>query len=171
LVCDGKCEKAWGRNSRPEIQLDENDPDDTVYLADDELGTAPEDPGTYECDCPKPREASELLNKWCCRECERSSIIQHQLKDFSVRRYNKSSSEKREKAKLFAMKYGADPSKNLPKHVLFTSANGIEGIPFVIKDALNLGVPLAIREQEINYLAHIREYVNSNGIQLAVVVL
>ena len=28
LVCDGKCEKAWGVSSRPKIQLSEIDEDD-----------------------------------------------------------------------------------------------------------------------------------------------
>ena len=48
LACDGKCEKAWGVSSRPKIQLSEIDEDDYCFLADDELGIAPEDPLTYE---------------------------------------------------------------------------------------------------------------------------
>ena len=94
LCCDGNCSKAWGINNRPEIQLSE-DLDDTVYLADGELGTAPEDPGTYEGGHAKPRDESERLNKWCALECERSEIASEadfsdgfQLPDFSRRVYN-----------------------------------------------------------------------------------
>jgi len=80
LICDGKCEKAWGINSRPKNMLlddedDENYDDDYEYLADDELGIAPEDPGTYEGDCGKPRCDEDKLNKWCCRESERSDML------------------------------------------------------------------------------------------------
>lgn len=70
LACDGNCQKAWGEHSRPTIQLSENE-DDFAYLADDELGIAPADPGTYEGGCGKPSEPKH--NKWCFRECERSS--------------------------------------------------------------------------------------------------
>jgi len=98
LCCDGNCRKAWGINNRPEIQLSD-DPDDTVYLADDELGTAPEDPGTYEGGHAKPRASfwmtASRLNKWCARECERSEIVSgadfsdgFQLPDSSRRLYN-----------------------------------------------------------------------------------
>ncbi len=65
LACDGKCEKAWGINSRPS-QGD-------TFKKDEELGIAPEDPGTYEGGqgkCPGS------LNKWCARECERSEIFE-----------------------------------------------------------------------------------------------
>jgi len=80
LICDGKCEKSWGINNRPRNMLleDENDDnydDDYEYLADDELGIAPEDPGTYEGECAKPCCDEDKLNKWCGRECERSDII------------------------------------------------------------------------------------------------
>lgn len=54
IACDGNCEKAWGSNSRPIIQLDKNNSDDFAYLSDEELGIAPEDPGTYEGNCGKP---------------------------------------------------------------------------------------------------------------------
>lgn len=64
LACDGKCEKAWGRNTRPRRTDDE-------YLADDELGIAPADPGTYEGEDSKP--AAQQHNRWCFRECERST--------------------------------------------------------------------------------------------------
>lgn len=95
LACDGKCDKAWGISNRETIQLDENDLDDIAYLSDNELDVAPKDPGTYEGTHAKPYNNSELLNKWCCRECERSSIfnieekdIEKKLKDFSNRVYN-----------------------------------------------------------------------------------
>lgn len=94
IACDGKCEKAWGISNRPKIILDENDEDDFAYLSDDELGIAPEDPGTYEGGFGKPEANEEKLNKWCYRECERCSKIEHgeniqsNLNDFSKRVYN-----------------------------------------------------------------------------------
>lgn len=75
--CDGKCSKAWGTNTRPRRHLSKEE-DDYVYESDSALGTAPEDPGTYEgnhgkpCGCPAERD---LLNKWCVRECERSAMV------------------------------------------------------------------------------------------------
>lgn len=73
LACDGRCEKAWGMNNRPQEQLSE-DIDDYVYKPDSQLGKAPEDPGTYEGDHAKPTSPEEVLNKWCARECERSVL-------------------------------------------------------------------------------------------------
>lgn len=73
VVCDAKCSKAWGINSRPNVSFSD-EPDDTAYLADDELGEAPVDPGTYEGGDAKPTCPGERLNKWCVRECERSRI-------------------------------------------------------------------------------------------------
>lgn len=90
LACDGKCHKAWGINSRPRLYYQEpgvqprplrdgeepRDDDDHVYVRDSELGDAPADPGTYECDHAKPCATvltdPALMNKWCARECERS---------------------------------------------------------------------------------------------------
>jgi len=71
VCCDGNCGKAWGINGRPKIQLDPADEDDFVWLADDELGVAPLDPGTYEGGEGKPPNADYFPNKWCVRECER----------------------------------------------------------------------------------------------------
>jgi hypothetical protein len=94
LICDGKCDKAWGVSSRPKIQLSETDENDYCYLADDELEIALEDPLTYEgLDMEgKPTCDEEKMNRWCCRECERSSINdllgEIEVKDFSKRRYN-----------------------------------------------------------------------------------
>ena len=74
LACDGRCDKAWGINNRPRhVPPDACDDDDFAFLADDELGTAPEHPGTWEGgDGKDPRS----LNKWCARECERSRIFE-----------------------------------------------------------------------------------------------
>jgi hypothetical protein len=91
--CDGKCNKAWGNNARPSVSLSE-DPDDFAWLSDDELEEAPVDPGIYEGGDAKPIEDAEKMNKWCVRECERSSMafqtngVVH-LTDFSQRVYNK----------------------------------------------------------------------------------
>lgn len=91
VACDGNCAKAWGINNRPKEQLSDNE-DDYAFLADDELGEAPADPGTYEGGQGKPVEPHELLNKWCVRECERSTLhpinVMCRLPDFSKRRYN-----------------------------------------------------------------------------------
>lgn len=101
-ACDGRCDKAWGINTRPSVPARAErgkleNPDDYAYLADDELGTAPIDPGSYEGGCAKPIGAAgpEDINKWCVRECERAwmSPAGHpdatpELPDFSARLYN-----------------------------------------------------------------------------------
>jgi len=88
LSCDKKCHKAWGINNRRRRELSE-DEDDFEWFSDDELGDAPIDPGTYEGGHSKPYHASDLLNKWCARECERSVMAKpcenFELKDFSKR--------------------------------------------------------------------------------------
>ena len=93
-ACDGKCSKAWGLNSRKSVQLSD-DEDDIAWLSDNELGVAPDDPGTYEgCD-GKPINATsgEDLNRWCVRECERCNIFkvneEIKLRTFNERLYNK----------------------------------------------------------------------------------
>lgn len=68
--CDRNCAKAWGINVRPRAQLSD-DPDDYAFLADNELGDAPIDPGTYEGDHAKPLTPDAFPNKWCVRQCER----------------------------------------------------------------------------------------------------
>lgn len=92
VACDENCNKAWGINNRPKIQLSQTDEDDYAFLSDDELGNAPENPGTYECGIGKPFSSAEFPNKWCVRECERCSRFNKGevviLKDFSKRRYN-----------------------------------------------------------------------------------
>lgn len=95
VVCDRKCHKAWGISSRPRVQLSD-DEDDFEYRGDDELGTAPVDPGTYEGANAKPHSPDEFPNKWCVRECERCAMSKHGeyalplvLPDFSKRVRNK----------------------------------------------------------------------------------
>lgn len=92
IACDGRCSKAWGISARPRNQLSD-DVDDFEWLADDELGKAPEDPGTYEGGHAKPTSPDECHNKWCARECERSVMVDrgktYALPDFSTRRANK----------------------------------------------------------------------------------
>jgi len=90
LACDGQCNKAWGFNGRPQLFFMEGGPpralrkgeeprdyDDYVWVGDDELGEAPADPGTYEGGHGKPSGTpitdGDRMNKWCFRECERSS--------------------------------------------------------------------------------------------------
>lgn len=92
--CDGKCHKAWGINSRPKEQLSD-DEDDYVFLADGELGEAPNDPRIYEGRDGKPESVDEFPNKWCVRECERCAKSQHgewmnelKIKQFDSRVYN-----------------------------------------------------------------------------------
>jgi hypothetical protein len=94
VACDEMCNKAWGINNRPNEQLSD-DEDDTVMLADGELGEAPEHPGTYEGGDAKPIDKVGIPNKWCVRECERCAkskpgeYKKHlPLKDFSKRIYN-----------------------------------------------------------------------------------
>lgn len=92
VACDAKCHKAWGKTNRPCTVPDPEEPDHFIWLADDELGEAPADPGTYEGRDAKPRTPDELLNKWCTRECERSTVTRQgelaQVPDFSKRVYN-----------------------------------------------------------------------------------
>jgi hypothetical protein len=75
LACDERCDKAWGRHSRPKHRLS-SDPDDYVFKSDSELGEAPKDPGTSEGDVSKPLAPEQRLNKWCARECERSGMFE-----------------------------------------------------------------------------------------------
>ena len=92
VACDGKCHKAWGISQRPCVEFDPDDPDDNAMLADDELGEAPADPGTYEGGEGKPLPGGELMSKWCIRECERCERVgpgdAHPATDFSRRVYN-----------------------------------------------------------------------------------
>jgi hypothetical protein len=74
VVCDRNCLKAWGIQCRPKVQLSEDNEDDFYYLADDELGEAPANPGTYEGGWGKPSSPDHFPNAWCVRECERSTM-------------------------------------------------------------------------------------------------
>jgi hypothetical protein len=94
IECDGLCGKAWGVVNRPRVQLSDNE-DDCAFLADSELGNAPEDPGTYEGGHAKPIGAKDPgdINKWCVRQCERSELSERlnqpvQLKNWNRRVYN-----------------------------------------------------------------------------------
>lgn len=91
IVCDCRCEKAWGISNRPQLQLSD-DENDSAYLADGELGEAPTHPGTWEGGEVKPLTPEGPHNKWCARECERSVMIDpgeiFELPDFSQRYYN-----------------------------------------------------------------------------------
>lgn len=77
ITCDMQCRKAWGINARPKVYLadEEEDPDDYAFLADDEVGEAPAEPGSWEGGDTKPLEVPEEHNKWCARECERAEVI------------------------------------------------------------------------------------------------
>lgn len=93
LVCDGRCDKAWGINNRPSLYFQEEgqppralredeEPrnyDDHVFVPDSHLGTAPACPGTWEGGEGKPSAVPltvpSLMNKWCVRECERSDTF------------------------------------------------------------------------------------------------
>jgi hypothetical protein len=119
VACDEKCNKAWGVVCRPRVypeiseteifglngksvypsskKYDEEsyDIDNHAYCSDDELGNAPNDPGTYEGGDGKPTSDERKGNKWCVRQCERcvmSDIGKHkeplELPDFSKRIYN-----------------------------------------------------------------------------------
>lgn len=99
MACDQLCDKAWGTNNRPTHYFlsEEEDPDDHEYLADQELGEAPSDPGTYEGGHGKPTCEEEKHNKWCCRECERCEMVRpgeaFNLSDFTKRVPNRSDRE------------------------------------------------------------------------------
>ncbi len=73
VACDGKCAKAWGINSRPKVQLSE-DEDDYIYLSDSDLGLSPLNPMTSEGGDLKLKWKDAFPNKWCVRECERCSM-------------------------------------------------------------------------------------------------
>lgn len=116
VACDEKCNKAWGMNHRPRVypeisetkifglngesicpENEDIDEDNYAYCADDELGEAPEDPGTYEGfeEEAKPINKVGIPNKWCVRECERCAMsnpgqshLPLELRDLSKRFYN-----------------------------------------------------------------------------------
>jgi hypothetical protein len=72
VKCDRNCSKAWGQSTR--LRRDPDTFHDNDFLPDDELGNAPQHPGTAEgCDL-KPEHPDEFPNKWCVRECERCTM-------------------------------------------------------------------------------------------------
>lgn len=84
LVCDGRCDKAWGINGRPREQHSA-DPDDYTYLSDSVLQTAPP-PGQTRtiAEGRDVKPSAEALtgttghvmgNRWCARECERCGVL------------------------------------------------------------------------------------------------
>lgn len=99
VACDARCDKAWGSVTRPSEPVSDAD-DDVVFLADDELGEAPADPGTYEGGHAKPVSRDDRLNKWCVRACERCAMSRPgkageviETRDWSRRIYNLLSSD------------------------------------------------------------------------------
>jgi hypothetical protein len=112
IACDAQCHKAWGRHGRPRSPVEPDpkeialrmmadprgvvseppNPDDWFYYADHELGFAPKEVGTWEGESTKPKTRDERLNKWCCRECERCTMVPRGepivLRDFDQRVYN-----------------------------------------------------------------------------------
>lgn len=96
IGCDAKCEKAFGINGRPSIQVSSED-DDYAWLSDNEVGLAPisgltciiEEGGDSKPDTSNP---DSRLNKWCHRECERCVSADNReelrLRDFSTRLFN-----------------------------------------------------------------------------------
>ena len=94
-ACDGRCDKAWGRQNRPRV----GPPNDWAYRADYELGSPPTDPDAYgfEGGDSKPVNVTgtDDVNKWCVRECERAWLSAPgmpdsppELPDFTTRLYN-----------------------------------------------------------------------------------
>jgi hypothetical protein len=111
VVCDQKCTKAWGHNGgRPELSRDEDDEDNVVWLGDNEVDLAPESgiiEGIIAGEGGRPTEPPQKHNRWCVRECERSSIIDPgqpiACADWTQRIYNQPWKHRRtENAKLVA---------------------------------------------------------------------
>jgi len=67
VACDEKCTKAWGINRRP-FELVSEAPWDIVWLSDNELGDAPDDPGTYEGGQANYLLALKLMEQVDCSE-------------------------------------------------------------------------------------------------------
>ena len=65
-----------GSPRRPLVVLSDS-VDDFAWLSDEELGTAPTYPGSFEGADGKPVDYDDplRLNRWCARECERSVIL------------------------------------------------------------------------------------------------
>jgi hypothetical protein len=82
VACDENCSKAWGKDKRPRIQLNNNDKDDYAWLTDWELDQAPVDPGTREAGQAKPIDKVGIPNAWCTGQCERCV---HETRKFETR--------------------------------------------------------------------------------------
>lgn len=119
IVCDEKCNKAWGWSDRPKIYFDPDKEEDIEILKDKvkdwdafylipdtELPDAPNSPGSFECFEYKPTSydnpEEHKHNKWCCRACERCRMtklnkfnILPKLYDFSRRVYNNGDRQKK----------------------------------------------------------------------------
>ena len=99
LVCDGRCDLAWGNDRRPRISHSA-DPDDFTWVGDDDPMCSPGAPApgdlSSEGDELKPSTAalansdSSRMNKWCARQCERSRMRDPELPDMRSPRPNKS---------------------------------------------------------------------------------
>jgi hypothetical protein len=82
LRCDGRCDKAFGINGRPQRSLSD-DEDDYVFLSDAEVGEAPPpgktvgmSEGGHMKPSATPLTDPSQMNKWCARECERSILTE-----------------------------------------------------------------------------------------------
>lgn len=82
LVCDGRCDKAWGINGRPKTMLGKHE-DDFVWKPDANLGAAPGpgqtvvlSEGGHMKPSAVPLTSAERMNKWCLRECERADSFE-----------------------------------------------------------------------------------------------
>ncbi len=72
LICDGDCHHAYGCNGGRFRGNDEGHTDE--YMSAN-FGKSPKDPGTYEGVERKGKPINRRMNKWCARECERSTIV------------------------------------------------------------------------------------------------
>lgn len=144
MACDGRCDKAWGINLRPGVYFDANgavvtqqkcndegsnvildgpeppDFDDYAFFADNEVGTAPSIPQTWEGGDGKPSgvplKNSYYMNKWCARQCERSVLVEVgepinlPYADPNTRRYNIPTSKVRAEQRELMTAAGVDLS-------------------------------------------------------------
>lgn len=77
IICDGKCQKAWGIDQRPKRKLSLEE-DDWVYIRDSLLGEAEGGSDTEGGDGHPLRYNCPVVsrhNRWCARACERSVVI------------------------------------------------------------------------------------------------
>lgn len=95
VVCDRRCDKAWGHNGHRPAISESDDADNIVWLADTEVGIAPIESQVLEGGDGKPTEPPAQHNKWCVRECERSNVVRRNeiitCLDWSKRVFNQPS--------------------------------------------------------------------------------